>query len=298
MVIYRIYNKNTGKSYIGKSVNYLKRYKDHKKAARNRVNRRLYDSMNYHGINAFELTLVEELGNVSKQEADVRETFWIAELDTLMPNGYNMTIGGEGGNTLECWPDERKKKLWEQQAKARIGNKHAESSKEKMREAAFIREASKSLTVKEDIAKKISKTNVEKGIRPPEYTKWKKGQVGTFTNKKHTEHSKNLMSAARKDKTYEDFYGVDQALELKKIRSRQWSKENNPRYVEFSNKKKQQILLALRNNKLTMKQISTKFEITEYKIRQWFREIGVKNFQQLRHNLTTKQWQEFWEEKC
>jgi len=62
MQIYQIYNKNTGKSYVGKAVDYVLRYEVHKRNAANHMHRRLYHSMNSHGIDAFELRMLEDLG--------------------------------------------------------------------------------------------------------------------------------------------------------------------------------------------------------------------------------------------
>ena len=110
--IYQIRNKITNKSYIGKSFDYKKRFEIHLKNALNKVNRRLYDSINFHGSENFELILLETIISENKNEANEKEKFWIHKFGTLTPNGYNMTIGGDGGNTLESWDEIRKKELY------------------------------------------------------------------------------------------------------------------------------------------------------------------------------------------
>jgi group I intron endonuclease len=41
----------------------------------------------------FEVSILEE---PTPELLDKRETFWITSLNTLSPNGYNLTMGGEG----------------------------------------------------------------------------------------------------------------------------------------------------------------------------------------------------------
>lgn len=292
MQIYQILNKITGKSYVGKSKDYQNRFLNHKKAARNKCNRRLYDSMNHHGIENFELILLEELGNVTRQEASDKETFWVAKLNTMMPNGYNMTPGGDGGNTIEFWSDADKKKLWDQQGKSRTGIKKTESAKQNMSVAASIREAKKTTDEKSSIAEKISNTNKEKGISPPEYTKWKKGQVGTRTGILHDQATKEKLSKVRSGKTYEEILGVEQAQLQKAKLSENWKGDKNPRYVEFPKEQKQQVIDILQTKKMKMYEIVTLLKLRKF--REWLREINVTNYQVMYNTLTDEQWCLFW----
>ncbi len=156
MQIYQILNKVTGKSYVGKSKDYSARFRRHQENAKRKINRRLYDSINFHGIENFELILLEDLGEVSKSFADEREKFWVENLNTLMPNGYNMTKGGDGGNTLESWTDEEKQKLWSEQGKKRTGKSRSESTKK------LLSEIFKGRIISEEQRKKISDTLKQK----------------------------------------------------------------------------------------------------------------------------------------
>lgn len=158
MQIYQILNKVTGKSYIGKSKDYISRFEKHKKLAKLKINRRLYDSINHHGIENFELNLIEDLGNCSANVANEKEIFWIKEFNSLIPFGYNMTTGGDGGNTLESKTDEEKQEIWAKQARKRIGLKRGEETRKIMSESSKIREASKTEEDKIEISKQISNT--------------------------------------------------------------------------------------------------------------------------------------------
>ena len=66
MQIYQIINKNTGKSYIGKSKDYKARFYRHLKQASKKINRRLYDSMNYHGVENCELVILLKTSQVNE----------------------------------------------------------------------------------------------------------------------------------------------------------------------------------------------------------------------------------------
>jgi group I intron endonuclease len=170
MDIYQIRNKITNKSYVGKSANYIKRFESHKKGAIQKVNRRLYDSINHHGIDNFELILLERC---SKEESNDRERYWILTLNSITPNGYNMTKGGDGGNTLEFWLEENKKLLYQQQGNSRRYPRNAQW-RASLSKAAKLRESEKTEEEKKKISNQISDTlkrrykNGEiKAIAPP-----------------------------------------------------------------------------------------------------------------------------------
>jgi len=288
MQIYQIYNKVTQKSYIGKSKDYLSRYEKHKLNAKNKINRRLYDSMNYHGIENFTIILLENVDSTNKQYINEREKYWILELNTIMPNGYNMTSGGDGGNTLEKWTQEEKEKLWKKQASKRIGSKRSPESRAKMSEKA------KNRILSHETRKKISQTRKLKGLFPPEETRWKKGQIGAFKGKKHSQYSKSLISKARSGKTYEDLLGNEKAQKRKQELSKNWNNNKNPNYVDFNDNLKNKALKQLRKNKITMNNLSKHIKISPYKIRQWFRSIGISNYQKFSNITSISEWQNFW----
>jgi group I intron endonuclease len=92
--IYKIHHKDTGKSYVGLSVDIFKRWKEHsnfweKKEKWSVIKKALHK----HGLENFTFTILEEC---SKEELNDREIHWIKELNTQAPNGYNMTAGGGG----------------------------------------------------------------------------------------------------------------------------------------------------------------------------------------------------------
>lgn len=98
--IYKITNKQTGKVYIGKTLDTIEeRWKEHLRDYKKRrcEKRPLYNSMNFYGPEVFTIEQVEECQpNVLNE----REIYWIAHYDSYY-NGYNGTKGGDGRAYLD-----------------------------------------------------------------------------------------------------------------------------------------------------------------------------------------------------
>ena len=54
--------------------------------------------MNKYGINNFSFEIIEEC---KKNELSEKEKYWINYYNSTSPNGYNLTKGGDGGNTFQ-----------------------------------------------------------------------------------------------------------------------------------------------------------------------------------------------------
>lgn len=94
--IYKITSKTTGKIYVGQSINIKKRFYEHTYQAFNRnelgYNSILHQAMRKYGAEDFSFEIIEEC---SVDQLDEREKYWIKELNTLSPNGYNILAGGQ-----------------------------------------------------------------------------------------------------------------------------------------------------------------------------------------------------------
>ena len=91
--IYIIKNKINGLCYIGQSVDYLTRFRKHKEEAKRHnytYKSPLYDDMYKYGVDNFEISILESKTNIP----DEREIYWINKLNTIYPNGYNLSTGG------------------------------------------------------------------------------------------------------------------------------------------------------------------------------------------------------------
>ena len=90
-IIYLIVNLINGKKYVGQTYQKLEeRIKQHVSC----IKKRGVDlAIQEYGIDNFSYEIIEEC---PIEKLDEREIFWIAELNTRFPNGYNLTNGGSG----------------------------------------------------------------------------------------------------------------------------------------------------------------------------------------------------------
>lgn len=91
--VYVITNKINGKCYVGKSVNLAVRVKKHREFLMSGT-QVLYKATRKYGPENFTLQILSE--SLSDEELLKAEVEAIQVLNTYIPNGYNMTRGGEG----------------------------------------------------------------------------------------------------------------------------------------------------------------------------------------------------------
>ena len=95
--IYKITNKINGKIYIGYTSRTLnRRLYEHAWEAENRINEGssyLHKAIHKYGINSFIIEAIEEFSENEKDWQEL-EKFYIQYYNTLVPNGYNILIGG------------------------------------------------------------------------------------------------------------------------------------------------------------------------------------------------------------
>jgi len=109
--IYKHTFKTSGKSYIGKTSQSIKeRLSGHCRRAYNKNSQtHFHRAIRKYGITDIETTLLES--SVNDDIINEREIFWITYFDTYK-NGYNMTTGGDGGNTRIKMNEEEKKQYY------------------------------------------------------------------------------------------------------------------------------------------------------------------------------------------
>lgn len=87
--IYVITNLITSTQYVGQSKDAIKRFDAHLRATDGTL---LHQAILTYGRENFDIEILEK----QIENFNEREQFWIEKLNTLYPNGYNMTKGGEG----------------------------------------------------------------------------------------------------------------------------------------------------------------------------------------------------------
>jgi len=170
-IIYLAWNKVNSKGYVGKTIrSFQERRKEHEEAAVNNAPWILSCAIRKYGFDAFEWLVLYEDEDEDREWMDWLEKGFIKRLKTKVPNGYNMTDGGEGGN--------------------HGGWKHTEETKQKMREIKI------GTTLSEDTKKKISEWNKGKIISEETREKISKANSGRICS----EETKKKLSEIKKGK--------------------------------------------------------------------------------------------------
>ena len=95
--VYMYVNKLNNKKYIGQTVNFNRRYKEHIRKSKN-SNFLIHKAMKKDGIENFEIIILKENLN-SKCLMNLYEYYYINKYKTLCKeNGYNTSSGGHNGN--------------------------------------------------------------------------------------------------------------------------------------------------------------------------------------------------------
>ena len=107
--IYKIENMQNGKVYIGQTTKLLsERFQAHVNAAKSGSNLKLSRAIRKYGKESFVISEIDSAE--TKEELNLKEIYWIDFYDSLN-SGYNMTLGGEGGNTYICKTDEELREI-------------------------------------------------------------------------------------------------------------------------------------------------------------------------------------------
>ncbi len=170
-VIYVITNLLTGMKYVGQTTRSLKeRFGEHMKAKTH-----LGNAIRHYGVENFTVEVIEECETLD--QLNEREKFWIAELNTQHPHGYNFTDGGQQGASPSA---ESRKKM----SDAHTGVKRSPETVARMSESqkgkvlslehrAKLSEAGRGHEVSPETRKKISEAQKGKKLSPETRAKLK-----------------------------------------------------------------------------------------------------------------------------
>lgn len=167
--VYQLRNKINDKKYIGKSWNPEKRWVGHQKTAKSGHQNLLCRAIRKHGIENFELTILHKCR--SERRTFLLESFFIRTNKTLAPNGYNLTLGGEGMSGFIFNQESRNKmsKIHKNQIPWNKGKKTGQTPWNKGRTTGQT-PWNKGKKTPKDIRLKIS--HASKGLTP-----WNKGKI-------------------------------------------------------------------------------------------------------------------------
>lgn len=94
--IYKFTNKVNGMAYVGQSSNIQKRYNQHKNVDHEFT--LFHDAIKEFGFDSFDFEVIE---TCQKNELNEKEIFYIQKFNTIYPNGYNKSPGGQIGHTIK-----------------------------------------------------------------------------------------------------------------------------------------------------------------------------------------------------
>lgn len=124
--IYRYTNRINGKSYIGKSTNIEQRKICHLRKTKSGDTTYFHNALRKYGEQNFDFEILEFC---QESELDEREQYYIKHFNTIMPNGYNMTVGGDGGNMFDVRTAEQQEETRRKMSRSHIGLKHTAEEK-------------------------------------------------------------------------------------------------------------------------------------------------------------------------
>lgn len=94
-LIYKILNTCNGKVYIGQTTQSLKdRIAQHKCDSNRNRSSALHCAIRKYGFECFEVEQIDHAH--SREELNNKERYWIDYYNSISPNGYNLTTGGDG----------------------------------------------------------------------------------------------------------------------------------------------------------------------------------------------------------
>jgi group I intron endonuclease len=230
MYIYKITNLINNKIYIGKAKDIQKRFKTHEYLSKN-PKTLLHNAIKKNGIDSFK---IEEIGNcVTDEEANEKEKYFINYYNSLN-SGYNLTTGGDGGDTLfKLTPEQRelriekiKKTFALPMVKLKLVTAHtgiplSEEHKKNLR-LAHLKVLASGFTMSKESRQKISVAH--------------KGKPSTRIDYHHTEETRRKISLANKGKVRSEEIGkrarechsipiIQMSRELKEIQRWKSSRE-------------------------------------------------------------------------
>jgi group I intron endonuclease len=116
--LYRITNKINGKFYIGQTVQPSKRWNQHRRDAANPT-MIIHHAIKKYGNEAFEFEIIAECK--TWDDANELETLLVTQYNSLVPSGYNVSLGGMNAPKTEAWRQQMRDRWADPEYKTNVG---------------------------------------------------------------------------------------------------------------------------------------------------------------------------------
>lgn len=210
-VIYRIYHKKSMRSYVGKTVRFDTRIRQHFNG--HSTCTAIARSINKYGKDAFVIEVLES--DVHEELLSKMEILNIRFWNSKAPNGYNLTDGGEGASN----PSEEARRKMGNKGKNNpfYGKTLSDEHKRKIAKANMGHKYNLGTTRSSETRKKISDSLKGKTKSPETRQRLSEactGRVSGMKGKRHTAEARKRMSEAHQGKKLSD----EQKLKLSESR--------------------------------------------------------------------------------
>lgn len=192
-VIYLRTNKVNGKQYVGQTTDLKERQNNWKCVSKPYAGNVIDNARKKYGIDAFDFEILKECED---NEMNYWEMYYIKELNTKRPYGYNMTDGGDGVSGLS-WSEESKRK----QSERFKGKNHPNYGKCYSEEHKMnISKSLKGRKFTEEWRRKLSES--QKGKKQSEKTKKKRSEK--LKGKPKSEETRRKIGEANRRRMYSE----------------------------------------------------------------------------------------------
>lgn len=256
--IYCIKNTINGKYYIGQAIKLQKRLKAHWNSWQNPIYEHiaLYRAFKKYGIENFEITILQSfhdsLGWRTKVQLDELEKKYIQEYDSIN-NGYNSTLGGDGGV---------------------LGYTHTEETKEHLREVRLLQEEEKS----KDSSNWVKAKNVETNLIVVAYSKKELAEqikVPEYSIRKCLSKNQTLANKVWIFAKYDEEFP-----EIPEFGTWEFDEFRNTQFKSLSNK--EEILEYIKANPLcSYGEIAQNYQLCRKTFYNYKNELGIKPAQKI-----------------
>ena len=214
MLIYKITNLINGKMYVGKTKRTLAvRFDEHARKGKFLIGKAICK----YGKENFRPEIIATCETV--EEANGLEKYWIKTLNCKVPNGYNLTDGGDGGENRVISKSTRRKMS--------VSAKKRWSDPVKRRQAT---EANRRRWEDPEFHAKMSNIQKKRCVDKPDSEETRTKKSVSHIGKKHSQTTKNKISVSNTGKIFSEEHRANLSASSKarwdKIRAQREQEDN------------------------------------------------------------------------